>query len=174
MLDTTKWFDRKFDFSFGAGKYAAIYDRLKQAPVTLQQLVVHIPEGLLINKPGGKWSAKEHTGHLSVLEPVWRVRFGDILENKPVLTPADLNNKATTEALFNNYAIASLVEKFVAERNETLSFLNSIQVLDDSQTSLHPRLQQPMRIIDLAYFVAEHDDHHISVIRELITPGAGN
>jgi hypothetical protein len=27
--------------------------------------------------------------------------------------------------------------------------------------SLHPRLKIPVRIIDLVYFVAEHDDHHL-------------
>ncbi len=34
--------------------------------------------------------------------------------------------------------------------------------------ALHPRLNQPMRVIDLAQFVAEHDDHHIQTINELI------
>jgi len=35
-------------------------------------------------------------------------------------------------------------------------------------SSLHPRLKTPMRIVDLAYFVAEHDDHHIAAIREIL------
>ncbi len=29
-----------------------------------------------------------------------------------------------------------------------------------SISARHPRLMQPMRMIDLLYFVAEHDDHH--------------
>lgn len=36
-------------------------------------------------------------------------------------------------------------------------------------SALHPRLKTPMRVIDLAYFVAEHDDHHLSRVRELLT-----
>jgi hypothetical protein len=36
------------------------------------------------------------------------------------------------------------------------------------RTAVHPRLQMPMRLVDWAYFVAEHDDHHLARIRELI------
>jgi hypothetical protein len=44
-------------------------------------------------------------------------------------------------------------------------------MLDQSRTSLHPRLQQPMRMIDHAYFVAEHDDHPIERIRAIALAG---
>jgi hypothetical protein len=33
---------------------------------------------------------------------------------------------------------------------------------------LHPRLKQPMRLVDHLYFVAEHDDHHLARIWEMI------
>jgi len=167
-MNTTKWFDRKFDLNFDTEKYTAIHSRLEQAPDTLGQIVAHLPEDILVYKPEGKWSIKEQIGHLSVLEPIWRIRFQDIREEKPRLTPADLDNRATSEAGFNDYTLSSLLEKFATERKATLSLLNGIDALDITKTSLHPRLQQPMRIIDLAYFVAEHDDHHISCIRELI------
>ena len=167
-MNKTKWFDRKFDLSFDTDKFAAIYTRLAHAPDMVKQIVVHLPEETLLYKPEGKWSIKEQIGHLSVLEPIWRIRFQDIREEKPRLTPADLDNRATTEAGFNAYTLGALLEKFTAERKATLSLLDSIDPLDITKTSLHPRLQQPMRIIDLAYFVAEHDDHHMACIRELI------
>jgi hypothetical protein len=34
--------------------------------------------------------------------------------------------------------------------------------------SLHPRLKTPMRTIDLFTFVAEHDDHHLAKITEIV------
>jgi hypothetical protein len=33
----------------------------------------------------------------------------------------------------------------------------------------HPRLKTPMRLVDHFYFVAEHDDHHLARIWELLT-----
>ena len=167
-MNTPKWFGRQFDFSFGPDEYAAIYARLQQAPGTLAQLLLNVPEEVLTYQPDGKWSVKEHTGHLSLLEPLWCTRIHDILNKKQVLTVADLENKATSEAGFNQYAIAELLEKFLEERKATLSLLDSINVPAQSQTSMHPRLQQPMRMMDIAYFTAEHDDHHIAVIRELL------
>ncbi len=35
-------------------------------------------------------------------------------------------------------------------------------------TSVHPRLGHPMRLLDSLYFVAEHDDHHITKISTLL------
>src|ERR1700719_2635884 len=37
------------------------------------------------------------------------------------------------------------------------------------RTISHPRLKTPMRLVDHLYFVAEHDDHHLSRIWELVT-----
>ena len=167
-MSALKWFDRKFDFSFDVNEYAAIYKRLQQAPAMLESLLQNKADHLLSHQPEGKWSVKEHTGHLSVLEHLWRTRIRDILAKKPELTPTDLNNSATSEAGFNRFTIDELLQKFAAERKQTLLLLHSININDHSNTSLHPRMQQPMRIIDIAYFTAEHDDHHIGVMREII------
>ena len=40
------------------------------------------------------------------------------------------------------------------------------------QTAIHPRLEQPMRIVDLIYFMAEHDDYHLARITELASRNA--
>ncbi len=36
------------------------------------------------------------------------------------------------------------------------------------KSALHPRLKTPMRTIDLFLFVADHDDHHLARITELV------
>jgi uncharacterized damage-inducible protein DinB len=166
-MQQPKWFEREFDLSFGAERYAAMYHQLAGAPERLQQAVAGLREEVLVAKPGGKWSIKEQAAHLFVMEPLWRVRFQDIMDQKPTLTVADLNNTATTEGGFNAVAIAELLARFAAERQETMRLLDQIDALDLKKTSLHPRLKQPMRVIDLAYFVAEHDDHHIAIVKEL-------
>jgi uncharacterized damage-inducible protein DinB len=166
-METKKWFERKFDFDFGPDQYAAIYAQLKQAPDQLRSAVAGLGEDVLAHQPEGGWSIKEHMGHLSIMEPIWRTRFQDIQDKKPALTPADLSNRATTEGHFNEQGISVLLDQFLTERMTTLALLDTLNVLDESRTSLHPRLQQPMRMIDLAYFVAEHDEHHILRIQEI-------
>ncbi|MCK4414213.1 MAG: hypothetical protein KAY32_11760 [Candidatus Eisenbacteria sp.] len=39
---------------------------------------------------------------------------------------------------------------------------------DIARTAIHPRLNQPMRVLDLMIFAAEHDDHHLVRITELL------
>jgi len=126
-MSTPKWFEREFDLSFSADKYASIYARLKHAPERLRQAVAGLTEEVLLRKPGGKWSIKEHVGHLAIMEPLWRIRFLDIRERKPVLTTADLNNTATTEAGFNGFGMEELLDRFSAERQETQESLQLLR-----------------------------------------------
>ena len=52
-----------------------------------------------------------------------------------------------------------------------MSFVAQLEAMDEETIALtaqHPRLQQPMRVIDMALFVAEHDDHHIASITEIL------
>ncbi len=48
---------------------------------------------------------------------------------------------------------------------EKIHFFNAETL---GKTALHPRLKTPMRLIDSLYFVAEHDDHHLAIISNLL------
>ena len=154
-ITTKKWFERKFDFKVSNDDHAVVNNRLQQTIKKIQHLLAGIPNDLLVYKPQGKWSIKENTGHLAVLEPLWRERIIQIQTGEAVLAPADLENKATFDAGFNDLNILTILKKFIDERSRTLLLLNSVNEEDKTKSSLHPRLNQPMRIIDLAYFVAE-------------------
>lgn len=163
-----KWFERNFDFSFDTDMADTICHRLRHTPAKLQQLIATATEDELDFKPNNKWSVKEQVGHLTILEALWRARLNDFNEGKPELTPADLDNKATDAANFNQYHVAALLDHFVKERTATLALISTIDIRDPNLTSMHPRLKSPMRIIDHLYFVAEHDDHHYGVIKEMV------
>ncbi len=49
-------------------------------------------------------------------------------------------------------------------------FIGRLEELEDeviARPSLHPRLQRPMTVVDMAFFVAEHDDLHLTLITEI-------
>jgi uncharacterized damage-inducible protein DinB len=168
-----KWFDRKFDLSFGTDKYAHLLYRLEQAPIQFNQILSTLPEEVQILKPNGKWSIKENIGHLAVLESLWQTRFQEIKEGKVEMSPADLNNTLTNESAFNSNLLDDLLKTFAFERNKTIDILKNLEQIDFSKTSIHPRLQQPMRIVDMMYFVAEHDQHHLDVMLNIINESWG-
>ena len=54
------------------------------------------------------------------------------------------------------------------------SFLERLDALDGSdfaRSALHPRLNKPMRLYDMLYFHAEHDDYHLATITERLAKG---
>jgi uncharacterized damage-inducible protein DinB len=167
MIELVPWTQRKFSFDFPVGIFPVIYSRLEGSVFRLEKLLEHNDTNLSLNKNGG-WSAKEHIGHLTDLEALWWQRLKDFKSGKEVLTAADMTNEKTNAANHNEKTITELIDAF---RNERQNILDHIYRYDENllaKTSLHPRLQQPMRVIDSLFFVAEHDDHHIAKITALI------
>lgn len=163
-----KWFDRKFDFSAEQNIFPSIIERLAGTPAHLEEKFLDISETIAAMSIDGSWTIKENLGHFSDLEPLWQVRLQDILSGKTELTIADLQNTKTNEAQHNKKTNAQLLSEFRLVRKQTVDVL---QTLNDQQifmSALHPRLKTPMRTMDLFLFVAEHDDHHLARITELV------
>lgn len=167
-MHTIKWFDRKFDFRQLTLSYPDILERLIQSPSLFKNVTKGVENSLLNEKWMGKWSVKEHIGHLWILEPLWQKRFKEIQQQAPAMSPVDLQNKATDEAHFHLIDIHNILQDFDTERNSTIDLLQSFSDEDFQNRLYHPRLQQPMRILDLMYFVAEHDIHHYNAIKQIL------
>jgi uncharacterized damage-inducible protein DinB len=107
-------------------------------------------------------------GHLIEVEALWLGRMEDFAAGREILRPADMSNKSTEAADYNAKNLAEVLSGFRKVRSR---FVEELERLDDraiERTALHPRLNQPMRILDMMVFVAEHDDHHLARITELL------
>ena len=167
-MEQTKWFDRKFDFSFTQNIFPSIIERLKGTPARLEEKVQTISDSIAIAKTNGGWSIKENIGHLIDLEPLWMGRLEDILNKEIDLRPTDLTNQKTNEANHNARSLKDLLQEFRSIRKNTISRVEKLTTDQIYLTALHPRLKTPMRMMDHFLFVAEHDDHHLVKIQEII------
>jgi uncharacterized damage-inducible protein DinB len=168
-MKRTEWFNRKFPIIDDNGLLPSIIQRLSGTPARLEEITGKLEPAILTKKLNDKWTIKEEIGHLSDLEPLWSGRLDDLINGLPELRVTDLTNQATHKANHDTTALNTLLQRFKQLREQ---FVNKLLNLQDEQlenTSLHPRLKTPMRIIDLAYFVAEHDDHHLASIRQIFT-----
>ena len=172
MIPQTPWIERRFTFDFPLGMFPVIFSRLEGSIFRLYSLLANADEEICSLKTIG-WSAKEHLGHLCDLEDLWWKRLQDFVQNKEVLTAADITNQRTTQANHNEKTLEHLLELFSMERQKTLEAIYNFDEDLLSKTSLHPRLNQPMRLIDSLFFVAEHDDHHISALSNLLRKPLG-
>jgi len=167
------WFERKFEFTFPVEQYPNLCVRLRGTPARLEEILDGVPRDVLIYKPQDKWSAQEHAGHLLDLEPLWLARVDDFLRGGDTLTAADLTNRETHEASHNARPLEEILADF---RRARLSLLDRVEKLSSDlfpRWMLHPRLKQPMRLVDHLYFVAEHDDHHMATIWQMIQKQTG-
>ena len=69
---------------------------------------------------------------------------------------------------YNPWPIEKVLEFFRSSRRSNLRAYASIAETDLAKSSIHPRLKVPMSPVDLAWFDAEHDDHHLVKINEII------
>ena len=169
MSQIAPWFKRKFEFSFPMEIYPNLCVRLRGTPPQLEEMVRNVPHKLLVRKPDGKWSAQEHAGHLLDLESLWIKRVDDYLAGRTQLTAADLSNKQTDSANYNAREVIEILAEFRAARMKLVDRMRHLDGAMLARSIPHPRLQQPMRLVDHLHFVAEHDDHHLARMWELIT-----
>jgi hypothetical protein len=162
------WFERKFEFTFPVELHPNLCVRLRGTPARLEEIVRSVDRDVLVRKPGEKWSAQEHVGHLLDLEPLWTARVDDYLTEASTLTTADLSNRKTYEAQYNQRPIGEILADFRNARLRLVSRAEKIDPVVFARTIPHPRLQTPIRLVDHLYFVAEHDDHHLAHIWALI------
>ena len=168
MSQVPLWFERKFEFTFPVEHYPNLCVRLRGAPARLEEMLRGVSHKVMVAKPDDKWSAQEHAGHLLDLEPLWLARVSDFVEAGVTLTVADLRNRRTDEANHNKQELKKILAGFRTARVRWVDRVEKFQPALFARTSLHPRLKQPMRLVDHLYFVAEHDDHHLARIWEMI------
>lgn len=168
MGEAPMWFEREFEFSFPVELFPNFCTRLWGTPARLEEALRGRSPEILTRKVQGKWSAQEHAGHLVDLEPLWLARVGDYVSGSEELTPADLKNTKTNEANHNGQSVEQILSEFRAARNRLLRRVQELDAPSHARAIMHPRLKAPMRLVDHLYFVAEHDDHHLARILELV------
>jgi uncharacterized damage-inducible protein DinB len=168
MSQVPVWFERRFEFSFPVELYPNLCARLRGTPAGLEEVLRGCSHEILIRKAQEKWSAQEHAGHLLDLEALWLARVGDYVAGSEQLTVADLRNRKTDEANHNARPLEQILTEFRAARGELLKRVGELEASLFARAIPHPRLKTPMRLVDHLYFVAEHDDHHLARIWELV------
>ena len=167
MVTLMRWIDRKFNFDFPVGMFPCIVERLRGTPMRLYEMTRTLSDEIVAGRTGRGWTIKEHIGHLSDVQPLWDTRLEQLLSGVHELEPADMSNRKTEEANHNDCDISDLLAEFREVRRPFVDRLETLSDDDAARSALHPRLNQPMRIADLAFFAAEHDDQHLAEIRQL-------
>jgi hypothetical protein len=167
-MQRTKWTDRKFNHDLPEGWLFNVLERLRGTSARINEMVISLSDTQLSHKPDGEWSIKEHIGHLTDLEELHEGRIDDFISKKETLRAADMDNKKTYGADHNQKTIQQLLRDFKMKRYEFISRLEKLDDATQQFKSRHPRLNISMKPVDMAYFTAEHDDHHLACMRVIL------
>ena len=167
MVEMMKWLERRFGYEPAAGEFPAILERLRGTPARVEEKAARIHESARVKKPSDGWSIQEHLGHLADIESLWIRRVEEFLAGSKELSAADMTNRATFERRHNERAITAIVAEFRVARGNLVQRLDGISDRDVVITLMHPRLKRPMRLVDMCFFFAEHDDHHLAMVTRL-------
>jgi hypothetical protein len=151
MVNLLPWIERRWSFTLPVEAFPEVLERLVGTPARAAALVAGVPEPVLQERLNGKWSVKEHFGHLSDLHPLDMRRVG--------------SNRGTEEANHVAAPIDQLLQTLRDQRQQLLATLEALTETEVAATARHPRLGCRMRLIDWAQFVADHDDHHLAAAR---------
>ena len=166
-MQRIKWTDRRFTFDFPAGIYPEMIERMRGTPARLEELLAGLSPETLTAQADGRWSMQENAGHLLDLESLVSQRIDEYLAGNAALHAADMSNRKTFEASHNDVPVASILNAFRTARHDIVRRLDSMDAGVFERAALHPRLNVQMRLVDMLFFQAEHDDYHLARISEL-------
>jgi len=159
-----EWFERNFTFGITPGMLPFLLERLEGTIARLEKKVMGLPDKILSEQPEGKWSIKQHIGHLAEVDEIALKRIDEMLVSTSPMTPAVFEPKQD----YTGQSVSKVLDYFAANRMKNLERYKSLSDFDLRKSSLHPRLKLLMTPVDLAYFDAEHDDHHLVKITDNI------
>jgi uncharacterized damage-inducible protein DinB len=164
------WVERRFAFDCPPEHAPEILERLRGTPARVEERVGALPAALRTRRDSdsGKWSIQEHAGHLITVEQLFLGRLDDYAAGLAALRPAEMSGQATFAADYNAQPIAQVLGEFRGQRARFIARVEGLDPALFARSAHHPRLNRPMRLVDMLTFQAEHDDYHLARITELI------
>jgi uncharacterized damage-inducible protein DinB len=159
-----EWFERQFVTGQPSGMLPFFIDRLEGTIVRLRDKIFNVSDHLLAQNLDGKWSIKQNIGHLADLDVIAIKRIDEINNGVSPMMSAVIPPQQD----YNTLVVEEILKYFSKNRREAISTLLKLDELSLAKSSLHPRLKILMTPVDLAMFHAEHDDHHLVRIGEIL------
>jgi len=157
------WFERKLQFGLPPEMLPFYLERLRGTPVRLHEKINLLPDEILSTPCLGKWSVKQTIGHLAEVDQIANKRIDEMVAGVHLLSPAVFEPKE-----YNSWTVEQVLNFFRSTRSANLAKYASLGPDQLIKSSLHQRLNTLMTPVDLAWFDAEHDDHHLVKINEII------
>jgi uncharacterized damage-inducible protein DinB len=168
MIERPRWAQRTFRFGHPLWMLTDFIERLRGTRDRLAALLHDVPDDQLHAPIPGSWSVAQHAGHLADVEELWLQRIDDLQQGRTVFTPARGDHFTALANRHIGRSASDILAEFARRCGTYVAALATADPALQQRSAFHERLQCDMRLVDGAQFVAEHDDHHLLRIRQLL------
>jgi DinB superfamily len=112
----------------------------------------------------GKWSVRQVIGHIADGERVFGHRAFCISRGERAPLPSFDENEYVARSVYAEVALVELVDELVATRQANLAVLRRVSAEDWTRVGVASG--QPVTVRALAYVMAGHPRHHLTILRE--------
>lgn len=162
------WAERRFQFVHPPWMLADFVERLRGIVPRVEVLVAGVSEEIAQRQQDGRWSIAQNIGHLADVEDLWQQRLEDLRQARAAYTPADPQRFRAMAESHQTRPLSETIAELLGKRTNLVAALSEASPELQRASAFHERLQVPMRLVDCAQFVAEHDDHHLLRVRQLL------
>lgn len=145
-----------------------LLERVQGTTARFRDLLARQPAEKLLHRAEGKWSVMEHLGHLLTLQDRFFPRVDDFAQRRTKLCDINLRDQVPFLQGQCLRMPGDVLEEFRLKR---LDFANRVEHLHRrslEHAAYHPCQDRAMRPMDMLFWIAEHDDHHLASVRALL------
>lgn len=164
-MELIPWSQRQLEFGRPLDELPVLLERIRGTSARLSALIAHAPMEHLQLQLNGKWSVMEHLGHLITLQDRFDGRAEDFERERDRLCEISLHDQEPILQAHRRRTVGDALEEFRLKRE---AFAHRVARFKDdvlNHTSFHPCQNKRMRPMDMLFWIAEHDDHHLATIR---------
>ena len=172
------WADKIVKRSYILADVTSLITRVNGAPARVEDALQSIEERYVRvrtpkkgasgeARPALRWSPLDHAGHLLDVDELHSQRIKDFLNDVETLSVPTVGGIAEDKH-YNRHELAPILQRFRVGRSTLANVLYGLPEPAFTKESVYPKTGEKIRLLDYVEIIAEHDDHHLATIRELI------
>ncbi len=167
-MNPVPWSQRTMEYGRSLDELPVLLERVQGTAARLSTLLAHQPSERLLHRLNGKWSAMEHLGHLLTLQDRFDPRVDDFQQRRTRLCNISLHDQEPIVQGHRSRMLGDVLEEFRLKRLEFAKRVERLHRRSLEHVAYHPCQDRTMRPMDMLYWIAEHDDHHLASVRALL------
>lgn len=161
------WSQRRLEFNKGVEDLPFLLERMAGTPARVAALFRELSMESMTLRVHDDLSVLDRVAQMLYLDIRFQDRVDDLLARRPRLCEIAFADEGTLRAAQRDRDIGDMLEEFRLRRSSLVHRFNALDTSTISFKAMHPCQKRPMGVVDMALWIAEHDDHILAESRQM-------